>query len=90
MADDIDPVLRFLGTMEASGGPAFPIQKYKLPSGGFYRSPGMSLRDWLAGQALNAIVGNSGSVFPGQFAPWSRHAEEAYKLADAMLEERSK
>lgn len=51
----------------------------------------MDLRDWLAGHALNAIVSNSQSVFPGAgFTPWYRHAEEAYKLADAMLADRAK
>lgn len=40
---------------------------------------GMSLRDYFAGQALISMVGHSVNI-----------AEEAYKVADAMLEARTK
>ena len=63
------------------GGPAFPAM---LP-GGNYCTPGMSLRDWFAGQALI-----------GAYAAWmaecrdanissANMATECYLIADAML-----
>ena len=45
---------------------------------------GMSLRDWLAGQALAALV-NQPSPSRDKWV-----AERAYKIADAMLAERGK
>lgn len=45
---------------------------------------GMTLRDWLAGQALCGFM-----TVPVMHNPdW--YAEQCYKLADAMLEQRSK
>ena len=45
-------------------------------------SPGMSLRDWFAGQAL-------ASDWAGDYSPMQA-AEHAYKYADGMLAERAK
>ena len=52
-----------------------------------YGNPGMSLRDWFAGQALIAIVGhpNCASEATDAFL-----AKCAYDYADAMLAARSK
>jgi len=69
------------------GGPAFPHPKQQIDSVEMeghveviFGHPGMSLRDWLAGQALASGKLNYSSI---------RHnAEEAYKYADAMLEAR--
>lgn len=63
-----------------NGGPAFPSEGegHGNPK---YHSPGMSLRDWFAGQVLAA---SDGSVSPEKEAAW------AYKIADAMLAERAK
>lgn len=64
------------------GGPAFPLGCYDL---GLGRSTlpvrGMSLRDWLAGQALagGAIVGAPADT-----------ARKCFAIADAMLAERRK
>ena len=54
-------------------GPAkFPVRVYH---------PGMTLRDWLAGQALAGSINNKlWNVFPLE-----KHAEECYRFADAML-----
>lgn len=59
---------------------AFP---YDNPRG---FSRGMSLRDHFAGQALNGLMSQEGSISqrPGAVA------KIAYELADAMMEERSK
>ncbi len=67
------------------GGPAFPIAGLIGPDNSFTEMPvpGMSLRDYFAGQA---IAGNL--IEPSVD---SRHAAEyAYQLADAMLAERAK
>jgi hypothetical protein len=54
-----------------------------------YDCPGMTLRDWFAGQALNVLGGMyaSGEIdVSGSFEV----ANMAYSLADAMLAEREK
>lgn len=45
---------------------------------------GMSLRDWFAGQALASIFATRYTGYYGEYA------SEAYKYAQAMLEERAK
>jgi hypothetical protein len=62
------------------GGPAFPIETTATPY-----APGMSLRDWFAGQALAGLVR---SEQPDGFPAWVGHALDACALADAMLEAR--
>jgi hypothetical protein len=44
--------------------------------------PEMTLRDWFAGQALPAVAAKGSST--------AKITEDAYKIADAMLAERSK
>jgi hypothetical protein len=51
----------------------------------YTHSPGMTLRDWFAGQALSAFNGPPTNEAESQF-----RAAVAYQLADAMLAERSK
>jgi hypothetical protein len=60
------------------GGPAFPISRENES----WHSPGMSLRDWFAGQALAGILSGLpvGKEVPD---PWL--ARECYRAADAML-----
>ena len=55
------------------GGPAFPAM---TPGG--YCTPGMSLRDWFAGQALAGMLAN-------EHLYCQPAADDAYKFADAML-----
>jgi hypothetical protein len=68
------------------GGPAFPkTGSYHDGSTAEYDSrdeSGMSLRDWLAGQALVSPYTHSESS-PDRIAEW------AYQIADAMLLARS-
>lgn len=88
------------------GGPAFPVPivATKHESGKGYeelvlvpnKGRGMSLRDWFAGQALTAIMGDDWYRDGGPEADnaWSEAAEgvarDAYTIADAMLTERAK
>ena len=68
--------------------PAFPV----TDNGGTNEShPGMSLRDWFAGMALAGRMAYPGTD-PGlhPHGHTARHAEEAYLVADAMLDERAK
>lgn len=60
---------------QSDGGPAFPQQ-----GGLIVTMPGMSLRDYFAGQALTAI----GAIDITD----DKIAEACYAIADAMLRER--
>lgn len=69
------------------GGQAFPSTEYsdERPVG---NEPGMTLRDWLAGQA---IAGTVVQPWGEQGLKWEVElAERAYAIADAMLAARSK
>lgn len=57
-----------------------------LDNGPFCAQPGMSLRDWFAGQALSAKVTNG--AWANSDGPVI--ARWAYAIADAMLSARSK
>lgn len=61
------------------GGSAFP--RAYVSTG----EPGMSLRDWFAGQAVNGLM-----IDRPIGEPVATVAEQAYELADAMLKERVK
>ena len=71
------------------GGPAFPVPDvpYQKWGGGetFHQpaKPGMSLRDWFAGMALQGVVANPARSVEANV---TRDAKAAYLLADAMLE----
>lgn len=70
------------------GGPAFPLGDNSC----FNPSPGMSLRDWFAGKALQGIVNRSmwdieGDPLVVHRAAWAKYA---YLVADAMLKARLK
>lgn len=70
---------------EAEGGAAFP---YLLLSKPYHMAePGMSLRDWFAGRAMEALIVSgpaSDQARPTQY----EIAKAAYMLADAMLAQR--
>lgn len=58
------------------GGQAFPTQESEFYTG----CPGMSLREWFAGQALCGMLSN-GDTLGGPVAV----ADAAFKMADEML-----
>lgn len=67
---------------------AFATPPLYNPNTGDYihGEPGMSLRDWFAGQALSGLLGNSGRFIHDA----SVAARDAYRTADAMLDVRSR
>jgi hypothetical protein len=70
-----------------NGGPAFPCEWDYIGSNR-EAANGMTLRDYFAAKAMQAsIVGQGIPDFSGSRAGI---AEAAYKMADAMLAERSK
>lgn len=75
-----------------NGGPAFPAEVgpgcSEVPTGpATWRMPGMTLREWFAGQVLLGLV-SDGEWQPDDY--FATTAETAFKLADAMLAERAK
>lgn len=70
------------------GGPAFPSEQGSTPEGCWNQSytPGMSLRDWFAGQALAGVlpVCKEDTLGRGQ-SKAQVFAQRAYEIADAML-----
>lgn len=76
------------------GGPAFPVETYgdgrglqTGPSSGW--ETGMSLRDYFAAKALLGILSGPASREGVQMKEWFDIPEQAYKLADAMLQARA-
>lgn len=67
--------------MKKDGGPAFPVDAPNDPC--IIKDPGMTLRDYFAGQALAGLMANH---MP--YSTFSLIASKAYKAADAMLKER--
>lgn len=67
-----------------NGGPAFPCEGPFNPDSSktVFAYPGMSLRDWFAGQALRAIIEADGIQYASNV---KAHATFAYEQADAML-----
>lgn len=81
------------------GGSAFPSEQHECADGTWNQTldPGMSLRDWFAGQALGGMCADGeGLVALGSFARKKGGtvrgfaAKHAYQFADAMLAERRK
>lgn len=73
-----------------NGGPAFPIGPKNLGfegSHGMGVSPGMTLRDWFAGQALAGWLASpiEGPDFPTIDGHAKHAAESCYLYADAMI-----
>lgn len=70
------------------GGPAFPSGDGEY-SGGPNHVYGMSLRDYFAGRAINAVASRwQGTVGDIDESCAAHLAQMAYRIADAMLAER--
>jgi len=64
-----------------TGGPAFPNASIKTKEGiDVWGEGGMTLRDYFAAKAMQALIDNDGLLIPRQ----------AYAIADAMLAAREK
>lgn len=82
-------------TEKNNGGPAFPAEIFIPAEAGHPEAcgrfdhreamPGMSLRDWFAGQALTGLI-HRGFTELGNAE--HAYAQLAYKYADAMLKAR--
>ena len=73
------------------GGSAFPLQTEYLDGVLYPAVPGMSLRDWFAGQALAGLMTYSqASGAPSIEDVQALYAKASYGYADAMLAERNK
>ena len=70
------------------GGPAFP--GFDPASETPKPLHGMSMRDWLAGQALAQLILAYTQVYGSPKAAPDKIATEAYRFADAMLAERER
>ena len=72
------------------GGPAFPFVVHGSISEHQVHDPGMTLRDWFAGQAMAAMLRNV--THPDGFTSFAvkeERALRAYEEADAMLRARA-
>lgn len=67
--------------MQNNGGPAFPAEAFAAQ-----HAPGMSLRDWFAGQIAAGMAAHSGTAGIS-FGP-DDIAGRSYQVADAMLKAR--
>lgn len=70
--------------MPSDGGPAFPCEDGSLQP----PSTGMSLRDWMAGMALQGLLGNAPHDERAKDYSPSILANVAYRVADAMIVQR--
>ena len=83
-------------TALGDGGPAFPHDKYQRREDGqwgSYASGGMSLRDWFAGQVMVGILPHPKTLLSyGENITTGDNmlAQNAYRIADAMLAARAK
>ena len=75
--------------MSMGAFPAFPMQEKSADGSHFHSHPGMSLRDYFAGQALIAVASRwQGTIGDIDGDAMERSAMMAYEIADAMLKER--
>lgn len=86
-----------MSDISKDGGPAFPRGPFRYGLDGriLYEQkdqcdPGMSLRDWLAGMALQGILTWDGVSRKEDETHEGAASRVAYQYADAMIAERSK
>ena len=73
-----------------TGGPAFPGEQGHTLDGTWNQTwePGMTLRDYFAGQALAGLCSSDISVGDASQTVCEVQADIAYAMADAMIEAR--
>ena len=76
------------------GGSAFPSEQPECQDNTWNQTfdPGMSLRDWFAGQALVSVLSALGDMKIGRDNPAGQQravAMVAYDIADAMIAQRT-
>ena len=71
-------------TDEPQGGPAFPVWHVRADGTKTHLHPGMSLRDYFAGEALRALLEATPNTYRIEATA------DAYRIADAMLKARKK
>lgn len=77
-------------TTKTDGGHAFPTQSWEYGRGDRvlqYQEPGMSLRDWFAGLAMQGLLAAQIHGFNDRPAN-GPFASMAYEMADAMIKAR--
>ena len=82
------------------GGPAFPVDGWKVDLSGEFppsptKFPGMSLRQWYAGMAMQgdfaAQGGDVGEIINDTGDDWMEHRARLYlRMADALIREGQK
>jgi hypothetical protein len=72
-----------VSTVTNTGGPAFPTEAYDLERQTSVREEGMTLRDYFAAKAMQAILSN-----PEYTSEDCALADQSYNVADAMLKAR--
>ena len=79
-------------TKPDDGGPAFPSEQGETENGRWNQTydPGMSLRDYFAGQVAGAVVADMLTTPGSDNTCLPLAAKLSYALADAMLVERAK
>jgi hypothetical protein len=70
--------------LKDDGGPAYPVVALQASVAG----NGMSLRDYFAGQAMAGFSSSTHQNIKPNLPRWELMAEDAYKMADAMIEAR--
>jgi hypothetical protein len=70
------------------GGQAFPMPASETSQGGHFEQPGMSLRDWFAGQIMAAALTNAENLRLVDDDTLIDASKVAYRVADAMLKAR--
>ena len=71
-----------------TSGPAFPTERIGMESGEYltYQQEGMTLRDYFAAKAMQAIFSNPDITDTNKVKDWI--AISSYSMADAMMKAR--
>lgn len=89
----VEPMEWFMKVSDDGGGQAFP-SAFTHGDGTKTLLIGMTLRDWFAGQALMGLCRDRAPggehFYETMTPPFWQLAQDAYRMADAMLAERNK